>query len=252
MAIYPWDKLYATILKNGQSNESKKIKLSDMKNLLLLFAASLFLFFSCEKDDVFPIVENTTKGEKWSIQIGSPPTEVYARLQELGAEKNFGSVSIVYRKPYSNPEEIQDIFGFYHALTLETKSGVTERAVIFFEQDSVSSIEIGGALLDTTSAWPPNTPNEITIHIDDQTSTVYQKLLSICQVAPYNGYQIILPDKSLDRPFDPDMANYDEWGFCFQESISSNKIGRSSVRLFFKNEKLARICHRYEENETVN
>ncbi len=223
-----------------------------MKKLILLVVPALLLFFSCEKDDIFPRIENTTSGEKWTLQIGSSPIEVYNQLQELGIEKNFGSVSIVYRKPYSKPDEIQNIFGYYRAITLETKSGVTERAVIGFNQDKVSFIETGGALLDSTSAWPLDTPDEITIHINDQTDVVYQKLLGICQTSPYNDYQLILPDKLLEGSFDPDMANYNEWAFYFQENISTNIVGRSSVRLFFDNKKLSKIRHEYSENEVVN
>jgi hypothetical protein len=222
-----------------------------MKKLILLIVPAFFLFYSCEKDDIFPRVENTTSGEKWTLKIGSSPIEVYNQLQELGIEKEFGSVAIVYRKPYSKPEEIQNIFGFYRAITLETKSGVTERAVIRFNQDNVISIETGGALLDSTSAWPPGKPDEITIHINDDTDIVYQKLLDIYQISPYNDYQIILPDKSLEEPFDPDMANYDEWAFYFQENISTNIVGRSFVRLFFDNKKLVKIRHEYNKNEVV-
>jgi hypothetical protein len=222
-----------------------------MKKLILLIVPAFFLFYSCGKDDIFPRVENTTSGEKWTLKIGSSPIEVYNQLQELGIEKEFRSVAIVYRKPYSKPEEIQNIFGFYRTITLETKSGVTERAVIGFNQDKVISIETGGALLDSTSAWPQDTPDEITIHINDYTDIVYQKLLDIYQISPYNDYQIILPDKSLEEPFDPDMANYDEWAFYFQGNISTNIVGRSFVRLFFDNKKLVKIRHEYNENEVV-
>jgi len=223
-----------------------------MKKLLLFFVPALFLFFSCEQDDIFPRVENTTSGEKWTLQIGSSPIEVYNQLKELGVEKKFGTVAIVYRKPYSKPEEIQNILGFYKTVTLETKLGVTKRAIIGFNQDKVNSIETGGALLDSISTWPSDTPDEITIHINDQTGIVYQKLLAIWQISPYNDYQIVLPDKSLEKPFDSDMANYDEWAFDFSENISTNKVGRSFVRLFFNNKKLVKIRHEYYENEVVN
>ena len=223
-----------------------------MKKMILLVVPTLFLLISCEKDNIFPRIENTTSGEKWTFQIGSSPIEVYNQLQELGIEKKFGSVAIVYRKPYSKPEEIQNIFGFYHTITLETKSGVTERVVIGFNQDKVSSIETGGALLDSTSAWPSDTYDEIPIQINDQIDIVYQKLLDIYQIRPYNDYQIILPAKSLEDTFDPDMANYDEWAFYFQENISANIVGRSFVRLFFDNKKLVKIRLEYNENEVVN
>lgn len=68
----------------------------------------LLFFQSCQKeDDVFPRVDNTTKGTKWTLHIGSPPAEVYNQLQELEVEKNFDNVGLVYRKPYSRPAEIK-------------------------------------------------------------------------------------------------------------------------------------------------
>ena len=222
-----------------------------MKKLLLFVVPALFLFSSCIHNDMFPQVENTTGGEKWTLRIGSSPEEVYYQLQELGPEKEFGSVAIVYRKPYSKPEEIQNNVEFYHALTLQNKSGVTDRTLIHFTQDKVSSIETGGALPDLTSTWPPDTSDDITIHINDPIDTMYGKLLAICQISPYNDYLLILPDKSLEKPFDPDMANYDEWAFDFSENISTNTVGRSFVRLYFDNKKLVRIKHEYSENEVV-
>ena len=223
-----------------------------MKKQILLLVTALFLFFSCEQDDIFPRVENTTKGEKWTLQIGSSPIEVYSQLQKLGIEKKIDAVAIVSRKSFSKPEEIQDNFGLYGAITLQNKSGRVERVLIQFNQDKVSSIETGGAMLDSTSTWPQDTSDEIAIHINDQTDIMYEKLLAICQIPPYNDFQIILPDKLLEKPFDPDMANYDQWAFGFSESISTNKFGRSFVRLYFNNKKLVKIRHEYSENEVVN
>jgi len=223
-----------------------------MKKVILLVVPALFLFFSCDQDDIFPRIENTTSGEKWTLQIGSSPIEVYSQLQELGTEKNFKAVAIVYRKPFSKPEEIQNYFGLYQAITLQSKSGVIERALIQFNQDKVSSIEVGGAMLDSTSTWPQNTSDEIAIHVNDQIDKLYEKLLAIYQIPTYSDYQIILPDKSLERPFDPDMANYDKWAFDFSENISTGKVGRSFIRLFFNNKKLVKIRHEYDENEVVN
>lgn len=223
-----------------------------MKKLILLVVPTLFLFFSCEQDNIFPRVKNTTSGEKWTLQIGSSPTEVYNQLQELGIEKEFDAVAIVHRKPFSKPEEIQNYLGLYWAITLQSKSGVVERALIQFNQDKVSSIETGGALLDYISTWPQGTSDEIAIHVNDPIDKMYEKLLAIYQIPTYSDYQIILPDKSLDKPFDPDMANYDEWAFDFSETISTSKVGRSFVRLFFNNKKLVKITHEYNENEVVN
>jgi len=223
-----------------------------VKKLLLFAVPTLFLFFSCVQDNIFPRVENTTSGKKWTLQIGSSPVEVYSQLQELGTEKNFGAVAIVYRKPFSKPEEIQNYFGFYQAITLQSKSGVIERALIQFSHDKVSSIEAGGAMLDPIATWPQNTPDEVAIQVNDPIDKLYGKLLAIYQIPAYSDYQIILPDKSLEKPFDPDMANYDEWAFDFSENISAGKVGRSFIRLYFGHKKLVKIRHEYDENEVVN
>ena len=230
---------------------TKLFKSKDMKKMILFVLPVLFLFLSCTQDD-FPQIENTTRGKKWTLQIGSSPTEVYNQLQKLGIEKEIDAINITYKKPFSKPEEIQNHFVFYHAITLQTKSGVIERAVIGFDQDKVSSIETGGALLNTTSAWPSDISDEIAIQINDPIDEMYEKLLKIYQIPAYSDYQIILPDKLLEKPFDPDMANYNEWRFSFVTNLGANKFGRSFVSLFFKNEKLVRIRHEYNENEMVN
>lgn len=217
-----------------------------MKRIILLILPVLFLF-SCERGDNFPQIENITSGGKWTLQIGSSPIEVYSQLLNLGTEKKFDTVAIVYRKPFSKPEEIQNYLGLYRAITLQSKSGVIERVLIQFNQDKVSSIETGGAMLDTTSSWPQNASDEIAIHVNDPINKMYEKLLVIYKIPTYNDYQIILPDKSLGKPFDPDMANYGEWGFTFSYEVKPGKGGISSVRLFFENGKLSRIRHEYNE-----
>lgn len=223
-----------------------------MKIYHLFIFLLLLTLSSCDSDDSLPRVENTTSGKKWTLQIGSSPMEVYKQLQELGKEKKFDAVNVTYRKPYSKPEEIQNLLSFYHAITLQSNSGVIERCVISFEQDKVSSIETGGALLDEATKWPQEASDESAIQLDDSIDKVYEKLLGIYETPAYSDYQIILPDKSLEKPFDPDMANYDEWAFGFVENIIGNIFGTSSVSLFFKNNKLSKIRHQYNENEMVN
>jgi hypothetical protein len=223
-----------------------------MKKLILLVVPALFIFFSCEQDDIFPRVEDTTSGKKWTLQIGSTPVEAYNQLQELGIAKKFDAVAVVYRKSFSKPEEIKNYLGLYRAITLQSRSGVIARALIQLNQDKVSSIEIGGALLDATFKWPQDASDEIAVHVNDPIDILYEKLLAIYQIPRYSDYQIILPDKSLEKPFDPDMANYNEWAFDFSETISMSKVGRSFVRLFFYNKKLVKIKLEYNENEVVN
>lgn len=222
-----------------------------MKKISLLIVGILFLA-SCMKDNDFPRIENITKGNKWNLEIGSSQEKIYSRLQQLGKEKNFDRVAIVYRKPYSNPEDINNMMGFYDAITLQSSAAVIERTVITFVQDTVSSIEIGGGMLNPVAAWPQELPGKEAIQSNDQVKEVYQKLLRISQLPAYSHYQIILPDKPLDRPYDPDMANYEEWYFTFSKNISNQKTGNNSIRLYFKNHQLAKIVNEYNEYKMVD
>lgn len=217
---------------------------------LLLFP--MLLIAGCIKDDSFPQVENITKGEKWTIKIGSTSEEVFSQLQSLNEEKNFNSVSVGYRQALATPEQVQKYLGMYDAITVETKTGKINRALINLNQTEVTLIETGGAMLDTVSSWPQDVPNDIAIHSGDQLSAMYNKLLEIHQVSPYNDYEIILPNKPLDMPYDPDMANYSEWHFAFSEEVNVGIGGNSSVDLFFNNGKLSKIRHEYSEHEIYN
>jgi hypothetical protein len=212
----------------------------------------VLLLFSCNENDNLPRVETTTSGSKWTLRIGSPAADVYSQLQELGIEKNFTEVSLVYRKPFSKPEEVRDHLPFYRAITLQSNTGRIERVLFQFDQDKVSSIEAGGGMVAEVYQWPLDAPDEISIHSNDPIDVFYAKLLAIYQMPGYGSYQIILPDKSLEKPFDPDMANHNEWRFSFSEKIKPGKNGRSSVALYFSKGKLNKIRHEYDESSTVN
>lgn len=223
-----------------------------MKKNILSIIPALFLLFSCSNDDAFPKVENITKGQKWTLKIGSSPSDVYQQLQELSAEKHFYTVGLVYKKPYAKPEDIKSDIALYNAITLETSSGVLERVVINFDQNKVSSIEKGGGLLNPIQKWPESQSNSISINVNDPLDTIMEKLKAIYQIANYQEYKIVFPDKWLAKSYDADMKNYEEWAFSFSEDISSSRSGRNSVRLYFKNNKLAQIRNEYEEFDFVN
>lgn len=212
----------------------------------------MFFFVSCTNDDTFPKTENITKGKKWNLQIGSTPAEIYSQLQELGIEKDFDAVNITYRQAYANPEEIKSDLSLYRSITLQSESGQMERILIQFGQDKVSAIEKGGGLLYPITKWPENSSNENTIHVDDAVDGVTNKLRVIYQNPTYQNYKIILSDKWLEKAFDPDMSNYNEWYFAFSTEISSSRSGFSSVFLFFKDGKLSKIQHQYNEADLVN
>lgn len=220
---------------------------------IIALALMLIVTISCETDDnLYPHVENITSGTKWNIQIGASKTEVYSQLQQLGLEKKFDNVAIVYRLPFSTPADIKSDLSLYRSISLETTSGVSERILIQFDGDKVISIEKGGAHLNTILKWPEETPNELSILIDDPISGIAQKLSAIYQIPIYQNLQIVLSDKWLEKSYDPEMANYDEWAFSFSEDIKSSRSGNSAVRLYFDNGNLVKIRHKYNEADIVN
>lgn len=218
----------------------------------ILIAIPVLLLFSCKKGTDLPRIETFTSGNKWGIEIGSSPSDVYTQLQMLGYEKKFSQVAVVYRLPYSKPQDIQHLIEFYQTITLQSNTGVINRAVLEFRKDTINSITTGGGLPQEVSHWPHDVADATAIHKGDPVNKIYEKLLAIYQISPYNSYQIILPDKPLEKPFDPDMANYTEWAFSFSERVQPGIQGTSSVRLFFENGKLIKIRHEYNEHAVYN
>ncbi len=217
-----------------------------MKNMIWL-ACTILSFSSCLKNNDSSHTETITKGSKWTLTIGSSPAYVYAQLQVLGKEKNFSSLAIVSRKPYSKPEEIQNLIGYYNSITIQSNQGVIDGAFIQFIQDTVNSIDAGNAMLDSVSMWPQDISVEKAIQVQDSVSIMYQKLLGIFQIPSYSNYQIFLSDKPLNKPFDPDMANFDQWGFGFSENITTETTRDYSVTLFFENGKLVKVTDYYRD-----
>lgn len=222
-----------------------------MKRLFFLLFNTILLF-SCSKKDQLPLIETITKGDKWGIKIGSSYADVYTRLQELDKEKNLSSVAVVYRQPFSSPQQVQYLLPYYNAVTLMDTSVVIDRALIQFPGDKVASISSGGALPEEMNQWPASLPPETAILKNDPVGDIYTKLVAIYKIPAYNYLKIILPDKPLNKPFDPDMEKYAEWGFSITTAIRPGVKGNSIVRLYFKDGKLNKILHNYNENEVYN
>lgn len=221
-----------------------------MKKIIVLGLSVLF-FVSCVNDDTFPKTEIITKGAKWNLRIGKSPIEVYTQLQELGVEKNFDDVNISYRLPYNKPEDIKSDLSLYRGITLQAPSERIERVLIQFDQNKVEAIEKGGGLLDPITKWPENMSDQNTIHLNDPIDGIQQKLKAIYQNPTYEKYKITLSNKWLQKAFDPDMSNYKEWYFTFSTDVSFSKGGISGVTLYFKDGKLFKIRHQYNEAKIV-
>ncbi|WP_447641236.1 MULTISPECIES: hypothetical protein [Chitinophagaceae] len=223
-----------------------------MKRTLFLIATTLFLF-SCVKNANFPKEENITKGSKWNIQIGSTPETVYTQLQQLDKDKKLGLVAIVGRKPFRNIDSLKNLLPYYNAFTVQSTIGRIDRALFFLDSNKISSIEAGNALPIESNRWPLDISNQMAIYPKDSLDITYLKLQTILQINSYSNYNFILPDKPLNKPFDPDMGNYKEWGFAFSEKVNNNNVYRNyTANLFFNNSKLSKITISYKEDQAYN
>lgn len=221
-----------------------------MKNTILIILS--FLLCSCKKDDNLPRIEIITSGSKWNIQIGASASDVYKQIQQLGIEKNFAYVAIIGQQPFNKPQDLQSRLPFYNAITLSTTSGAIQRAVIAFREEKVSSIETGGALPVETDKWPQDAPDNIAVRKNDAINVLYTKLLAISQLPAYTDYQLVLPDKTLSKAFDLNMVNYNQWSFTFSVDVRPGRRGTSYVVLNFKDGKLEKITHNYNESNIYN
>lgn len=221
-----------------------------MKNLYSIIPA--LILFSCIHEDDSSFTQTISEGEKWGIEIGSSPADVFAQLEEIGGEKGFNDVAVVYRQPFSSPQEVEHHLNYYQAITMTNDNGRIERALIEFLEDKVTSISAGGALPEKVFQWPEDVSEEIAVRENDTVDVLYGKLLAIYQRPAYSNYKIVLPNKTLTKSFDPDMANYDEWAFSFSNEVKAGVGASSSVRLFFKSGRLDKIQHQYRENEIFN
>jgi hypothetical protein len=219
---------------------------------ILVFLFPLLWLCACTKNNSSPGIDTVTSGSKWNLVIGSSPENVYAQLQVLGTEKKFWQVAVVGRLPYSSPQQVQALLPFYHFITLEKNAAVVERALIQFTGDSVTGISAGGALPEEISKWPQDQPDDIAIHTHDPVSQLYTKLAALYRLPAYSSYSLTLPDKPLQKPFDPDMANYTEWAFSMTERVRPQVDGRHAVRLYFKDHKLYKIQDEYSEHTVFN
>lgn len=211
----------------------------------------LMIVSGCLKED-FPVIQDITKGSKWNLRIGDSYDNIYQSLQELGIEKEFYSVVIVGRTAMESPAEIQDFLPYYNALTIQNTVGRVDRLLVGLDSSRVTELYAGGAMLDSVDHWPEQYTDGAVIRQGDSFEELQMALEALHSLEEYMTYRFIFPDKPLDLAFDPDMKNYAQWYFTFDDATDSSGIqGTSQVRLYFENGKLVRIHHVYNENEIV-
>ncbi len=222
-----------------------------MKKILPILLV-LFCIAGCKKEKQGNYSETITKGEKWGIKIGSSHAEVYTQLQKAGSSLDFQHVAIFGHKPYSSPESLGQLLPYYYALTVYNNTGTLDRVVLFFSGDKVQQIATGGGLTTPVSKWPENVTDDTAIKVDDPVSGLTAKLIKIHQLPAYATYGFVLSDKPLNKPYDPDMNNHDDWQFGFSNFVSASTSGSSTVALHFKASKLESIDHDYREGQIFN
>lgn len=218
-----------------------------MKKLFLLLIPAVLLF-ACKKDNTLPRTETTTSGSKWGIRIGSSAADVYAQLQVSSKQNNFEYVDVPSQKlTFTKPEEIQQQYKFYGMINLQKG---TDGASIVYDLDKV--VYITASIPAPTTKWPQSAAEGAAVVKGEPVNNIYNKLQTIFQQPAYADYTITLAYKSLNKGFDPDMGNYNEWSFYIFKDIKPSLRGRYYVRLLFSNGKLKQIVTEYSESEVYN
>ena len=218
-----------------------------MKKIFLLLIPVLLLF-ACKKENGSARVETTISGSKLNIKIGSSYADVYAQLQKSGQQNNISDVDIINQKQtFNKPENIQQKFKFYSMILLQKTGATPVGASIAYNGDKITSITGTGPALVTK--WPQDATDETALHVNDAVDNIYTKLLAIYKLPDYASYQITLAYKSLIKPFDPDMANYNEWAFYITKDPKPGISGTYYIRLLFNNGKLGMIRSEYKESQ---
>lgn len=221
--------------------------------IFCIILTTTLLFSSCMKDKNGTTTETITKGSKWGIRIGSTAAEVYQALQHLNNAKDGKIEYVAYwgQHAFSAPDEIKQRYLYYNAITLQSSDAVIYRAIISYDAHEVKSIEVGGALPEGVDKMPQDAPDEIAIHPGDPVETLYAKISAIFELPGYHNYQIILPEKTLLKDFDPALAEMAQWYFGFDESLSPGKTGMTNVTLYFSKGKLTKMTTSYREGDII-
>lgn len=224
-----------------------------MKKLGFILISFLSLV-SCLKDidDDYrhkQVEEIITEGKKWTLQIGQTPAEVYAQIQALSKEKKFSSLYIP-KKRSIKVEELKNFQNYYDRIDFVIKTE-HKNITFFFKDDKIFDLgESRGDLgiIVRYKYFPKDIEQENAVQVGDTSEKVYQKLLKIYETPKYrDNFVINLNIKTLEKPFDPDMVNYDNWNF--QIYYGGGKL--SIVDLFFREGKLSQIKHIYSEGIVI-
>ncbi|GGH63210.1 hypothetical protein HNQ91_002577 [Filimonas zeae] len=213
-----------------------------MKQLSLLLLPLLLFTTSCLKSGNKIKTEDITTGEKWGIQIGSSPAEVYGQLQELDEEKNVSGVEVINMPLFDNPASVGPSITLYQIISLEEQDAAYPNRVLIAFNDNKVKVAAGTAMPDSVSRWPQNAADDKAIIYGEAISTFYDKLMDVHASGVLNNYKIRLGAKALATAYDPRMATYTRWRISFfHDGILS------TADLYFKSGALERIYHEYTE-----
>ncbi|MES2275280.1 MAG: hypothetical protein V4592_04610 [Bacteroidota bacterium] len=219
-----------------------------MKYLSILLLILLTLS-ACMKQDVNPtgpiieppfeklISRDTLKtGQQWGITIGQSNADIYAKIQEIQADKHIDYVGVV-GNVFTSLAGFDTKIPLYQSIFLDQSSGTSTGIQISFADDKVKAIftNDGTAL----NKWPLNTAANATIAINDPVGGIYQKLVNIKQINAYaNKFErLSIFSKYVSKVYDPGMSASPLWYFVAPLGAKRYNV----VDLNFSNGKLVSI-----------
>lgn len=196
-----------------------------MHKIFFLFLTAFALSSCLKNDDKEPLIiiepphdtfitarDTITSGEKWGLKIGDTPEELYAAIQKLKKEQKVSYLSIT-GNIFTSLEDIQNIIPLYSSILFDRTVGTSTGVQVYFAEDKVKSIYLNSG--QQLQKWPNNTPNNSTIFVNENTATLYERLINIQKISAYQKSleRISLFEKNIDKAYDENMSNSKLWYF---------------------------------------
>ncbi|SDF52407.1 hypothetical protein SAMN05216464_11989 [Mucilaginibacter pineti] len=219
-----------------------------MKQLSIFFLV-LLLFPACKKeatDSTKIIVEppptkiissdTLTTGQQWGLTIGQSSADLYAKIQEIRAERKITNLSVV-GSVFTNLEGLENKIPLYTSIYLDKKVGTSTGIQIYFSNNKVKSIYTNDGVV--LPKWPMDIGVNSTVAVGDNIDGIYNKLVAIKKISAYTSrFEYIgIFDKDITKVYDPQMSASPQW--YFSVSVGDKKYNR--VQLNFTSGKLVSI-----------
>ncbi|MBK0379653.1 hypothetical protein [Mucilaginibacter segetis] len=226
-----------------------------MKKLYIFLLVSA-AFFSCKKENtgngiiIDPpaakiISQDTlTSGQFLGLTIGQTSTGIYATIQANKTTQQISYLNVV-GNVFTQLDSLKDRLPLYTSILLDEQKGTGTGIQIYFENDKVKSIWTNDGI--QLNKWPVGNSTNATIAVNDQISTIYQKLVNIKKIASYaNKFErLSIFSKDINKVYDPAMSASTQW--YFTSVINSRQY--NVVQLNFNANTLTSIYSTIYESE---